>query len=386
MVMPTTIEDAAAILTDPTYARRSILVRGGGTKWDAAHRTFADSNPTPLIMSTANLTGILDYDPGELTITARAGTRLAMIAAELEQHGQYLPFDPPFVALGATLGGTVAAGLSGPRRMRYGGLRDFVIGIEYLSADGQRVRGGGKVVKNAAGYDLPKLFCGSMGALGMLVSVSFKVFPAPQGSRTLLASVPDIVAVKAAFRALQSSPAEVSAVEAWPQGTVPNVPDLGAGYTLAVLIEGAPASLEGRVRAVRGLLPPGASTEQINTPEAQADLWTALRDLTWLGQAETVLRLYLPSSRAADLDAILRVHGARYAFSLAGNVAWAALSGDPARLSSALAANEISAAVWRSPVPAPEVLPVMPGAAMAQRVKQALDPRQRFFASTPGQP
>lgn len=387
LVSPASVEEASALLADPVNAARPILVRGGGTKWDAGHRAFAAAASTHLLLSTAKLTGILEYDPGELTIAARAGTPLAEVEAVLAQHGQYLPFDPPFANAGATIGGTVTAGLGGPRRLRYGGLRDFVIGIEYLDANGRRVRSGGKVVKNAAGYDFSKLFCGSMGSLGVLTSVSFKVFPAPAASRTLLAALPDISAVRTAFKVLQASPAEVSAVEAWPARTVidsvPHVPDLGASFTLAVLVEGTLDSLDGRMKAVRGLLPlaANATTEQINAPEAQRDLWRGLQDLVWIGNAPTVLKFYLPANRVVDLEAILALHGARHVYSAAGNVAWAAFEGDPARLTSALTANEISAAVWRSPVPSPDILPAPHNAAITLRVKRAFDPAGRLYSS-----
>lgn len=380
IVTPTSVDEAITLLTDPASANRPLLFRGGGTKWDAGHRAFSEASSNPLIISTAKLTGILDYEPGELTITVRAGTPMAEIEAALAEHGQYLPFDPLFASMGATVGGTIAAGLTGPRRMRYGGLRDFVIGIEYLNAQGQRVRSGGKVVKNAAGYDFSKLFCGSMGSLGLITQVSFKVFPTPPARQTLLAFLPTITEVKAAFRALQHSPAEVSAVDAWPMGTLPDAPDPGTGYTIAVLIEGDPASLEGRMNSVRGLLD-STATLQMNNADDQTKLWTTLRDLVWIGDAETVVKLYLPSTRVTDLDAMLSLHGARRVYSVAGNVAWAAFSGDPARLALALAANEINAAVWRSSIAAPDVLPASSSAAMIERVKRAFDPANRFYRS-----
>ena len=106
----------------------------------------------------------------------------------LAEHGQYLPFDPPLAAAGATLGGTVAAGLSGPGRYRYGGVRDFVLGVRFVDGMGNLVRGGGKVVKNAAGFDFPKLMVGSLGRLGVLAELSFKVFPQPPAFATLAVS------------------------------------------------------------------------------------------------------------------------------------------------------------------------------------------------------
>ena len=138
----------------------------------------------------------------ELTITALAGTPVRVVQAALAAHGQHLPFDPPLARAGATLGGVVAAGTSGPGRHRHGGVRDFIIGARFVDGTGALVGGGGRVVKNAAGFDLPQLMVGSMGRLGVLVEVAFKVFPAPPAWGTLAAEAPGLdAALDAAQRA-----------------------------------------------------------------------------------------------------------------------------------------------------------------------------------------
>jgi len=372
VVTPATVEEASHIICEAAAAKRAVLSRGGGTKWSAGQQPTGDS----IVLSTTNLTGIIEYEPGELTFTARAGTPLREIEAVLSANGQYLPFDPPFGAAGATLGGTVAAGLSGPRRMRYGGLRDFVIGIQYLNAEGEVVRSGGKVVKNAAGYDFSKLFCGSLGTLGILTEVSFKVFPAPQDHRTLLIGLKNAQVVQALMSAVLRSPIEVSAADAWPTGTLPNLPDLKQPYTTAIQIDGPTQSLNPRLNTLRGLLPSGSTTELL-TGDSESALWTALRDVTWIGNEETILRLYLPPNCLADLDAALI--NARRVFSVGGNVGWAALVGNPDNLSPALAKLGAQATVWRSPGPSRDILPTLPGAAVVRRVKQAFDPQQVFY-------
>src|SRR5207253_308179 len=134
---------------------------------------------------TAGLRGITEYDPSEFTFTAGAGTPVREIVAALAERGQYLPFDPMLADAGATLGGTVAAGLSGPGRFRFGGLRDFILGVQFVDGEGRVLRMGGKVVKNAAGFDLPKFFVGSVGRFGILTELTFKVFPRPVATRTL---------------------------------------------------------------------------------------------------------------------------------------------------------------------------------------------------------
>jgi glycolate oxidase FAD binding subunit len=372
--IPETVDDAIVLIREAAQSGRAILTRGGGTKSSAGNNSAKDG----IVLQTTKLSGIIEYDPGELTFTAKAGTPLAEIESTLSANGQYMPFDPPFAMFGATLGGTVAAGLSGPRRMRYGGLRDFVIGLQFINAAGEMVRGGGKVVKNAAGYDLPKLFCGSLGTLGLITEVSFKVFPRPQGHHTLLASLPDSKTAQQIMTAIQRSPLEVSAADLWAAGTIPDVPQLGGAYTLAVQLDGAIPSLMPRTDSLISMLPPGTPTNILDGAE-ESRLWENLRDLAWIGDAETVLRLYLPSNHLSELDTLLENEKAQRIFSVAGNIGWAALQGDPARLSSALEKLDARATVWRSPVPTREILPKIPGAAIVERIKRALDPQNVFY-------
>src|SRR5207237_6012057 len=136
-------------------------------------------------LSTAGLRGILEYDPSEFTFTALAGTPVKEIAATLAERGQYLPFDPLCLDAGATLGGTVASGVNGPGRFRFGGLRDFILGVKFVDGLGRLLRLGGKVVKNAAGFDVPKFMVGSLGRFGALIEITFKVFPRPAATLTL---------------------------------------------------------------------------------------------------------------------------------------------------------------------------------------------------------
>jgi glycolate oxidase FAD binding subunit len=131
------------------------------------------------LISTRSLTGIIQYEPSEFTFTALAGTTLKEIVATLAEKNQYLPFDPMLVQQNATIGGTLAAGMSGPGRHRFGGVRDFVLGAQFVAGDGELIQSGGKVVKNAAGFDLPKLLVGSCGRLAAITALTFKVFPRP---------------------------------------------------------------------------------------------------------------------------------------------------------------------------------------------------------------
>jgi glycolate oxidase FAD binding subunit len=167
-------------LVDAVRSAPRVIPVGAGTK----SRLSAVPGEVARI-ALARLSGIVEYEPSEFTFTARAGTPLREIVAALGERGQYLPFDPMLAAAGATLGGTVAAGLSGPGRWRFGGLRDFILGVRFVDGEGRVLRMGGKVVKNAAGFDLPKFFVGSAGRFGVFAEVSFKVFPQPRAMCTL---------------------------------------------------------------------------------------------------------------------------------------------------------------------------------------------------------
>lgn len=136
-------------------------------------------------ITTRDLRGITEYDPGEFTFSALAGTPVREIIDALSEEGQYLPFDPLLVGAGSTIGGVVASGLAGPGRFRYGGARDFILGVRFVDGLGRLLRLGGKVVKNAAGFDIPKFLVGSLGRFGAIGEVTFKVFPKPGSTLTL---------------------------------------------------------------------------------------------------------------------------------------------------------------------------------------------------------
>ena len=155
-----------------------LCIRGGGSK------TFYGRHCEGQPLDLAGHRGIVSYEPSELVVTARAGTPLADIEAALANNGQLLPFEPPHFGPGATLGGMVAAGLSGPRRPWGGSVRDAVLGVKLLNGKGEVLRFGGQVMKNVAGYDLSRLMAGALGTLGVLLEVSLKVLPRPAEERT----------------------------------------------------------------------------------------------------------------------------------------------------------------------------------------------------------
>ena len=203
-------------------------------------------------VSEGTLDRILEHEAGDLTCAVEAELRLSALQEALEPHGQMLALDPPG---DPTIGACLAANLSGPRRHRYGTMRDLVIGVTVVLPDGTVANSGGKVVKNVAGYDLGKLFCGSKGGLGRIVRLSLRLHPEPAASATVVAA-PDPVAALAVLR----SPLVPSAVDVhWPE-------------RLALRFEGSERAVEAQVEAARGLIgaEPAGEEVWVDAAERQA--------------------------------------------------------------------------------------------------------------------
>ena len=173
------ITELAARVKDHAARKVALRIRGGGTKDFYGARMEGE----PLEM--AAYAGIVAYEPRELVLTVRAGTRLAEIEAALAAEGQMLPFEPPRFGEAATIGGTVACNFSGPRRPYAGAVRDFVLGARIVNGKGEDLSFGGRVIKNVAGYDVSRLMAGALGTLGVLTELSFKVLPRPPAEATL---------------------------------------------------------------------------------------------------------------------------------------------------------------------------------------------------------
>lgn len=183
-VTPTTEEEVAELLSEATETGRRVGVWGGGTHRDMGYATESD-----LVISTAGLAGIVDWEPDDLTVVVRAGTPIVELEEELRRGGQsaILPEQPG----AATVGGVVATGISAYARLRYGPTRDRMLEVRAVTGDGRLVKGGGRVVKNVTGYDLPRLFTGSFGSLGVITSVCLKLWPLTEATATVrLSEVP----------------------------------------------------------------------------------------------------------------------------------------------------------------------------------------------------
>jgi glycolate oxidase FAD binding subunit len=355
----------AKTITDIQAAVRGtgpLLPRGGGTK--PALSTPANG-ATALDMS--GLAGVLEYEPGEFTFTALAGTRIRDVQALLREQGQYLPFDPPLSERGATLGGTVAAGLSGPGRYRYGGVRDFILGVRFVDGNGEVIRGGGKVVKNAAGFDLPKLMVGSLGQVGVLVELTFKVFPQPPAYTTLSLRCKTLADAQAALLRAYTARLDIEALDLEPgsNGTA----------TLHVRIGGLPRALPARAERVRAYL--GGEDAMLLSGAEEATLWHEAREFAWIPQAWTLVKVPLTPKRIIDLDRYLAGFSALRRYSSGGNVAWVALAEPPAALHALLLELGLFGLVVFGP-PGQVRIGARAGEAVERRVKGVFDPGHRL--------
>jgi glycolate oxidase FAD binding subunit len=342
--------DAAAQFAERIRAadggERALRLRGGGSK------DFYGGALVGEVLDTREHRGIVAYEPTELVITARCGTPLAEIEAALAAQGQCLPFEPPHfgaAASSATVGGVVAAGLSGPRRAAVGAVRDFVLGVQLLDGVARRLTFGGQVMKNVAGYDVSRLMAGSLGTLGLILEVSLKVLPRPVAEATLRFDLPQAQAIEA-MNAWAGQPLPISAT-CWQDGV------------LTVRLSGARAAVAAACRKLGGdLVDEGAA------------FWEALRQqrLDFFASGEILQRLALPSvAPPLDLPGAQLIEwggsqrwwrgdaaAARQAASRAGGHATSFRGGDK------------SAGVFQ-PLPAPLMQ-------IHRRLKAAFDPRGVF--------
>ncbi|MDX2418518.1 MAG: glycolate oxidase subunit GlcE [Xanthomonadales bacterium] len=204
--MPSLAAEITAAVESAYNTRTPLNITGAGTKSFLGQQ--ATNNRS---LDVTEHTGIIEYDPAELVMVARAGTPLGEIERVLNENGQMLGFEPPFVDAGATLGGAVAAGLAGPRRAYAGAVRDFILGCNFINGKGESVTAGGKVMKNVAGFDLFRPMARSMGTLGVMLKIALRLLPLPEVEKTLLHEETDELA---ALRKMNHWPVETQAISA----------------------------------------------------------------------------------------------------------------------------------------------------------------------------
>jgi glycolate oxidase FAD binding subunit len=249
-------DPALQMLIDRVLSAQSagaqLCIQGGGTK------TFYGEAPSGELLDTRVLEGISSYEPTELVVTARCGTSLAELESTLAEQGQCLPFEPPHFGAGATVGGMVAAGLSGPSRASVGAVRDYMLGATLLNGRGEVLSFGGQVMKNVAGYDVSRLLAGSMGTLGVILEVSLKVLPVAPATATLRFSMDEAQAIRQ-LNEWGGQPLPINA-SAWWDGT------------LLVRLRGALAAVQSAIAGLGGeLIEPAHATPFWNGLRHQHD-------------------------------------------------------------------------------------------------------------------
>jgi glycolate oxidase FAD binding subunit len=331
-----TIKEAAA-------QKRPLCIRGGGSKdfyGGALHGSKLD---------TGGYRGIVSYEPTELVITARAGTPLAEVEAALEEKDQMLAFEPPHFGPDATIGGCVAAGLSGPRRAYAGALRDFVLGVRMLDGKGADLTFGGQVMKNVAGYDVSRLMAGSMGTLGMLLEVSLKVLPRPAATTTLRLNCGEAEAI--------------DLMNDWAGKPLPITATAYRDGDLGIRLAGARAAVDAAAKKIGGTAV---------DPSEAGRFWTGMREQTdpYFSGEEPLWRLSVKATAAP-----LGLPG-RSLIEWGGALRWLKSAADAKAVQAAAAAAGGHATLFRGGERSAGVFQPLPAALMKlhRNLKQALDP------------
>lgn len=317
MLKPTTEDQLVDAIVS---ADGPLSIRGGAT------RGFQPEG-TPL--STSDMSGISLYEPGALTIVAKAGTPVEEIDAALASEKQALAFEPmDYRALlgtegSPTIGGVVATNTSGPRRVQAGACRDFLLGVRFVDGTGTIIKNGGRVMKNVTGYDLARLTCGSHGTLGVLTEVSLKVLPSTEATATLVYSGLDWTTSAAAFASAMSSPFEVSGAARLPRGAY-----LPADSAVAIRVSGFQDSVAYRTAELEKRLAPivGGSPDRVETdPNQNTEIWKSIRDVHVFADSEKdIWRISLKLSDLSQLSAVAGEEDALLDW--AGGRAWVAVA------------------------------------------------------------
>jgi glycolate oxidase FAD binding subunit len=379
LLAPTDEEAIAAAIRHAATSQEPLAVLGNGTKSAMLRPVQAARS-----LSTRNLTGITLYSPNELIISARAGTPLCEVEAALAEHGQHIIAEPPYSGEPQTLGGVVAANLSGPRRVAWGAMRDHVLGVRAVTGHGEVIHSGGRVLKNVTGLDLCKLLSGSHGTLAVITEVTLKVLPAPPAVGTLVLSGLDADAGVAALSTALGSPFSVSAASWLPADAAARIPLLAALNSAVTLIriEEVASSVAYRTQKLRTQL---GGRGEILDDAASRGVWRAIRDREPLLTAtdEAVWRVSVrPSAGAQVLRSVASTCGARGYFDWGGGLVWLAGPGTTAAHEAVQTAAHNAGGNWML-VQGPETLRAAvdvippepePLARITRRVKAAFDP------------
>ena len=381
---------AAEVLDTVKWAvseETTLELLGSGTKRGIGRPVEAEH-----VLDLTGLTGVTLYEPEELVLSARAGTPLAEIEALLEKHGQQLAFEPmdcsALLGTGGsgTLGGTLAANLAGPRRLKAGSARDHVLGIAAVSGRGDAFKSGGRVVKNVTGYDLSKAMAGSWGTLAAVTDVTFKVLPAAEEETTLaLRGLTDEQASVVMSAAVGSS-AEVSSAAHLPEGVAGAVASGALGGDAATLlrVEGFGPSVKSRIELLKTLFA-DAREIQLLEGENSRTVWRGIRDCAPFadGTEKPVWRISVAPTAGHDVALAIRQHApATVFYDWQGGLVWLRMEGDDEAMLVRQAVAKFGgghATLLRAPADVRTSVPVFqpqPTAlsALSARLRQEFDP------------
>jgi glycolate oxidase FAD binding subunit len=378
VVAPESTDEAAAVMRVAAEHELAVVVRGGGSRlgWGAPP-TRCD-----LLIDLSRMTAVVEHSAGDLVARIQAGARMGDVAAVLARDGQEIALDVPAEA---TIGGVVATGLAGPRRLRYGTPRDLLIGVTIVRADGTVARAGGKVVKNVAGYDLGKLLAGSAGTLALITEATFRLHPLPAAKAYVTAEYVATGVACDAVAAAANSPLVASAVEL-------SRPEPGGPIRIGVLIEGSADGVAARAMRMAGLLGPA------DTSPAPPSWWrgapaaeggTLVRVSFWVSALPAVLDAI--DAAARDTGVSPAVDGSAGAgvlyLQLDGDMSFkgSAIAGFVLALRSALADERGGVVVLAAPAPVREAVASgggmagsVPSLALMRAVKDQFDPGHRL--------
>ena len=390
-VFPATIEEVAAVVSCAADAAMPLFPWGGGT----AASVGVPPARAGIVLGLSRMRAIVEHEPGDLTVTAQAGVVMRDLQAALATRGQWLSLDPPDGDR-ATLGGVLAANASGPRRHLYGTARDLLIGVTAVTADGSIVRGGGRVVKNVAGYDLPKLFIGSFGTLGIVVEATLKLRPRPDAERLVAVPFDRLKDAGAAVRAILASDLLPNAIELMDAHATRAFAIEPASATLVVGFDGLGEQVDWQIAELASVVRPYDGRAFKTLP---ATAWTTLARAAndaFETPAAVMTLSVLPSVVVDTMEqgaSSARQRGLTSAWCAHAGVGWVTAAvraagdrQDPAILAAVLAewraaarAGGGHASIRWAPLAVKAALPVWddagPAARIMQRIKGELDPQ-----------
>ncbi len=307
LIFPYTVETLSAIVKQAQQQQWQILACGNGSKLDWGGL----AKEVELVVSTQKLNRIVEHAVGDLTVTVEAGVKLADLQATLQPTGQFLPIDPAFPET-ATIGGIVATGDSGSWRQRYGGIRDMVLGLSFVRADGEIAKAGGRVVKNVAGYDLMKLFTGSYGTLGIITQVTFRTYPLPEASGTALLKG-EAEAVARAVQTLRNSSLTPTAADLLSASVIKELA-IGKECGLLVRFQTIAESVKEQLAQLEAIARQLDLQISFYRERDETDLWQRLPSIIRIPSTEEAIICKIgvvPSAAVAVLQELAKIYGDR---------------------------------------------------------------------------